>query len=52
MFAGLLDTFNSAGLKGLRNGLGEPDNERLMQSDDVDEIVALVVQGLRCISER
>lgn len=52
MFAELLDTFNSAGFKGLHNGLGEPENERLMQSDDVDEIVALVVQGLRRISER
>ena len=51
-FADLLDTFNAAGFKGLDNGLGESENQRLMQADDVDEIVALVVQGLRGISER
>ena len=51
-FAELLDTFNGAGVEGLQNGLGESENQRLMQSDDVDEIVGLVVHGLRRISER
>ncbi len=48
-FDELRETFIAAGMGGLRNGLGEAENTRLMDTDDVDEIVALVVQGLRRI---
>ncbi len=50
-FDELQETFTAAGIKGLRNGLSESDNLRLMRTDDVDEIVALVVQGLRRIGK-
>jgi hypothetical protein len=46
-FDELRETFTAAGVEGLRNGLSEAENTRLMDTDDVDEIVGLVVQGLR-----
>lgn len=51
-FDELRETFIAAGIDGLRNGLGEAANMRLMNTDDVDEIVALVVQGLRRTREK
>jgi len=51
-FDELRETFTDAGIKGLRNGLSEAENMRLIHTDDVDEIVALVVQGLRRIDKR
>jgi hypothetical protein len=50
-FDELRGAFTAAGIEGLHNGLSEAENMRLMQTDDVDEIVALVVQGLRRIDK-
>jgi hypothetical protein len=46
-FADLTETFASAGINGLSNGLGESANRQLMTTDDVDEVVTLILQGLR-----
>jgi hypothetical protein len=39
--------FREAGLDGLNNGLDRTENERLFITDDVDDLVALVLRGLR-----
>jgi hypothetical protein len=44
---GTVETFESAGLAGLTNGLERDENEHLMATQHVDEIVALVLRGLR-----
>ena len=38
-----------AAIQGLNNGLSEAENERLFVTDDVDEVVALLLRGLRQI---
>jgi len=40
----------SRGWAGLRNGLDSAENERLASTGDVDEVVALVLRGLRRIA--
>jgi SLOG cluster2 len=37
----------ATGMSGLRNGLDEEDNRRLAQTDDTEQVVALVMRGLR-----
>lgn len=51
-FDDLADTLAAAGIGGLRNGLDESENRRLMASDDVDEIISLILQGLRQVSRQ
>lgn len=43
----IVDEFARAGLEGLRNGLDASDNAQLAETNDVDEVVALVLRGLR-----
>lgn len=38
--------FAQAGIAGLRNGLDEEDNRILFETDDVDEMIALVLKGV------
>lgn len=51
-FGDLTETLAAAGISGLRNGLDEAENRRLMATDDVDEIVSLILQGLRQLSQQ
>ncbi len=51
-FDELMVAFAATGVKGLHNGLDESENKRLMHTDDVDEVVGLLVQGLRRIGEK
>jgi hypothetical protein len=41
--------FVAAGIQGLNNGLDEKDNDRLFDSDNLDEIIALLMKGLSAI---
>lgn len=45
-FDELTSTFKATGLTGLRNGLHEGENRQLACTDDVNEVVALVLRGL------
>jgi hypothetical protein len=49
-FAAVGETLASAGWPELANGLGPEENRRLASTDDVDELVALVLRGLRRLS--
>ena len=42
----VVNDFQRAGIAGLRNGLNERENRRLFDTDDVDEMIALVLKGL------
>ncbi len=46
----LLDELRAAGPRGLANGLDLAENETLFTTDDIDEMVALVLRGLRRIT--
>ncbi len=46
-FRGVGRTLAAAGWPDLSNGLSSADNERLVESDDVEDIVILVLRGLR-----
>ena len=46
-FDDLQGMVRNAGIAGLNNGLDGQENERLFVTDDVDEMVALLVRGLR-----
>ncbi len=48
----LVSNLSSSGLDGLNNGLDREDNLRLTTTDDIDEIVALVLRGLRRLPDR
>lgn len=48
----LLSDFSSRGVSGLGNGLGEHENRRLLSTDDIDELIALVLRGLFKIARR
>jgi hypothetical protein len=48
-YPGLVEQFQRAGPQGLRNGLSTEDNEVLFSIDDVDQIIALVLKGLRAL---
>jgi hypothetical protein len=45
-YPALCAAFNNAGISGLNNGLDEPANRRLFETDDLDVMVALVLKGL------
>jgi SLOG cluster2 len=51
VFDELLGSFIAAGVEGLNNGLNVADNQRLFVTDDVDEVVALVLRGLRQVTD-
>lgn len=42
----LIADLSSRGVGGLGNGLSEDENRRLLATDDVDELIALVLRGL------
>lgn len=46
----LRSEFGSTGIGGLKNGLDEEDNRRLLATDEVDEAVAVVIAGLEQIA--
>jgi hypothetical protein len=48
-YSGIVHTFQKTGIRGLRNGLSIEENEVLFSTDDVDQIVALVLKGLRTL---
>ena len=43
----LLAPFRTRGIDALNNALGPDENTRLFQTDDIDEIIALILKGLR-----
>jgi hypothetical protein len=45
-YAALVADFETAGIAGLNNGLEEDENRRLFETNDIDEMVALVLRGL------
>lgn len=45
-YPSLINDFHCTGTTGLHNGLSQADNERLFETDDIDEMVALVLKGL------
>lgn len=45
-YRSLISDFHHTGTTGLHNGLSEADNQRLFETDDIDEMVALVLKGL------
>jgi hypothetical protein len=47
VLASLVERLQRAGLPGLQNGLEDDENARLMDTDDADEVVALVLRGVR-----
>ena len=51
VFEEVVGSFTGAGVEGLNNGLDVADNGRLFVTDDVDEVVALVLRGLRQVTE-
>jgi hypothetical protein len=50
-FDELVGLFTGAGVEGLHNGLDVAENGRLFVTDDVDEVVALVLRGLRQVTD-
>jgi SLOG cluster2 len=48
-YRGLVEMFRTTGVDGLRNGLSIEENQVLFSTDDVDQIIALVLKGLRTI---
>lgn len=50
-FEGMVATFATAGVAGLHNHLDGRDNTRLSTTDNVDEVIALVLRGLRQVAE-
>lgn len=49
-FTAILAEFSARGVNGLENGLNEHENERLLVTSDIDEMVSLVLRGLRVIT--
>jgi hypothetical protein len=49
-FPGMIDTFVTAGADGLNNGLSAQDNSLLFTADNLDEIIALMLRGLRNVT--
>ena len=47
VLASVVERLQRAGLPGLQNGLEDDENARLMDTDDADEVVALVLRGVR-----
>ncbi len=50
-FDELRQTLRDAGIGGLGNGLDVAENERLMVTDDVDDLVSLILRGLRNLTD-
>jgi hypothetical protein len=49
-YPALAEKFQRAGISGLKNGLSHEENRRLFESDDIDEMIGLVVKGLiKCL---
>jgi hypothetical protein len=48
-YESLVSTFHHWGITGLNNGLDAEENARLFQTDHVDEIIALLLRGLRAL---
>jgi SLOG-like protein len=46
----MLDTIVSGGPRSVPNGLSDEDNERLLDTADLDQVVALVLKGLRALA--
>jgi hypothetical protein len=51
-FPGINEELRRTGHRGLANGLDEPESVRLAESDDVDEVIALVLRGCSAIAAR
>jgi DNA-directed RNA polymerase subunit H (RpoH/RPB5) len=51
-YPGIVADFQMAGIPGLRNGLSEEENKRLFETDDTDEMIALVLKGLTLIGRK
>lgn len=49
-FPGMIDTFITAGVDGLNNGLSTQDNGHLFTSDDVGALIAVMLRGLRNVA--
>jgi hypothetical protein len=49
-YSNLLDFFNKKGIKGLNNGLSDEENEILFYTDNLIEIISLILKGLKNIS--
>lgn len=47
VLASVVERLQRAGFRGLRNGLEDDENARLMETDDADEVVALLLRGVR-----
>lgn len=45
-YSALVATFQDTGWKGLNNGLTEWENQRLFETEDLDEMVYLILKGL------
>jgi hypothetical protein len=45
-YDGVIAELSRRGLAGLGNGLNDEDNRKLLETDDVDELIALVLRGL------
>ena len=45
-YGALVAGLSDRGTRGLRNGLDENENRRLLATDDVDELIALILRGL------
>lgn len=50
-FDRLIESFVTAGVEGLNNGLDVAENSRLFVTDDVDEVVSLILRGLRRVRD-
>jgi len=51
-FSDMVHSFVAAGVGGLNNGLDAQENDDLFGTDDIDEIIALILRGLRSVAER
>ena len=49
-YEAILKDFQQASISGLQNGLDEQDNWRLFVTDDIDEMIALVLKGLTSLA--
>jgi SLOG cluster2 len=49
-FSDMIDAFTAASTDGFNNGLDEHENGHLLATDDVDEVIALVLRGLRHVT--
>lgn len=46
-YSTLVEIFGNAGFKGLKNGLTESENQHLLATEDLDEMVYLILKGLQ-----